>query len=97
MKKIVFLVSMVLLASCASKNKQIADQPIRGVKYSGEALASGKQIMENDCAKCHKAYSPKDFKQEDWKPIINRMAKKANLTDEQKYQVLDYITYTLSE
>ena len=55
-------------------------------------LAEGKDLYENNCAKCHKLYSPKDFTAEQWTPILIDMQKNADLSDEQRIKVYNYVT-----
>ena len=54
--------------------------------------AEGKDLYDNNCAKCHKLYNPKDFNSEQWKPILEVMQKNAGLTDEQRIKVYTYLT-----
>jgi cytochrome c5 len=55
-------------------------------------LAEGKSLFENNCAKCHKLYNPKDFSAEQWKPIIAVMQKEANLDDVAGQKIYNYLT-----
>jgi cytochrome c5 len=54
-------------------------------------LAAGKSMYENNCAKCHKLFSPTKFSEQDWKPVLVRMQKKAKLDDAQMAQISNYI------
>lgn len=58
-------------------------------------LAEGKNLYDNSCAKCHKLYEPKKFSQEEWKPILTRMQKKAHLDDVKMAAISNYITSQL--
>jgi cytochrome c5 len=58
-------------------------------------LAEGKNLYENSCARCHKLFEPKKFTQEDWKPILVKMQKKAHLDDTQMASISNYITSQL--
>lgn len=55
-------------------------------------LAEGQNLYENNCAKCHKLYDTKDFSAEEWKPIVERMQKKAHLDDLQGQKIYNYVT-----
>jgi len=98
MKKLLMIVSGLLLFSCATKNKTVTETPpkiaeIASVKdFDAAVVAKGKVIYTTNCAKCHKLYDAKDFKLADWKPILDDMAHKAKLTDEQKGQVWEYLS-----
>ena len=54
-------------------------------------LAAGKTLYENNCARCHKLYSPTKFSEQDWKPVLVRMQKKAKLVDVQMAGISNYI------
>ena len=54
-------------------------------------LAEGKNMYENNCAKCHKLFEPKKFTQEEWHPILVKMQKKAKLDDVQMASITNYI------
>lgn len=54
-------------------------------------LTEGKNMYENNCAKCHKLFEPKKFTQEEWHPILVKMQKKAKLDDVQIASITNYI------
>lgn len=54
-------------------------------------LAAGKMSYENNCAKCHKLFSPKDFSKAEWAPILVSMQKKAHLSDAEMAPITNYI------
>ena len=100
--KVLSLTAFVLfLFSCGTK--QVAtttttlSEPIAEVpsnKLTPE-LAEGKNLYDNSCGNCHKLYEPKKFTQEEWKPILVRMQKKAHLDDTQIASISNYITSQL--
>jgi cytochrome c5 len=56
-------------------------------------IASGKTLYENNCANCHKLFPKEKHDKEGWAVTVDRMAPKANITDEQKKLVYNYLTY----
>jgi mono/diheme cytochrome c family protein len=60
-----------------------------------EALAEGKTLFENNCAKCHNLYNPKDFSSEQWQSILIRMQKEAGLDYTQIASISNYINSQL--
>lgn len=88
MKKI-FAASIVLIlaASCTPK-ATVTNEPI---KTSTAQLLQGKTIFENSCGKCHKLPEPTAFTSVQWVGIMNSMAPKAKLNDEQHQWVYDYV------
>jgi cytochrome c5 len=51
----------------------------------------GKEIYESKCGNCHDLNKPSNYTFKQWNPIIDRMAKKANLDYLQKQNVLAYL------
>ena len=102
--KILILAAVtVLLVSCGTqKSAGVATteptapvtETIKAVALTPE-LAEGKNLYENSCARCHKLYDANKFTQEEWKPILTRMQKKAKLDDTQMASISHYITSQL--
>ncbi|WP_316632955.1 cytochrome c [uncultured Flavobacterium sp.] len=95
--KILILAAVVLLiVSCATKKSAPAavTEAAKTTELTSE-LAEGKNMYENNCAKCHKLFDPKKFSQENWKPILVKMQKKAKLDDTQMASISNYITSQL--
>jgi cytochrome c5 len=95
--KLFFLaVTTVFLASCSSKKSATvaAAKTPKEVVLTPELLA-GKSLYENSCVRCHKLYSPKEYTQESWKPILVKMQRKARLDDAQIASISNYITSQL--
>lgn len=88
MKKIIFgsLTMGLVLASCTQSG-------MAGSKLKKEKqIAEGKTIFENSCHKCHALPEPKAFTDEQWVGLVNAMAPKAKLTDEQGKLVYEYVS-----
>jgi hypothetical protein len=79
----------ILIYSCSPKVVP-ATEPKKNELSA--ALAEGKSLYENNCAKCHDLYKPKDFNTEQWKPILLSMQKKAEISDEQRDKIYNYLT-----
>lgn len=92
MKKFIATASFtaVLLVSCMPKAS--TKSTTAGTSMSTkEQLVQGKTIFENSCVKCHKLPEPTSRNAVQWTGIMNSMAQKAKLTDEQHKWVYDYI------
>lgn len=94
------MLTALVIASCSGKKTIAAAENNIPKETSKEAdltpeLMMGKNLYENSCAKCHKLYNPKEYIQEDWKPILIRMQKKAHLDDTQMVSISNYITSQL--
>lgn len=79
----------ILLYSCAPKFAA-STTAVKNVELT-PALAEGKNLFESNCTKCHGLPPVTKHTKEDWIPVVTRMAKKANLTEEQKGLVYNYI------
>lgn len=55
-------------------------------------LIAAKMSYENNCAKCHELFKPKDYTAEQWKPILVSMQKKAKITDQEREKIYTYLT-----
>jgi len=105
--KIITLIGLaVIIYSCASKSS-IPTTKVKKEELNAKVsipfatvektvmtaeLAEGMYLYENNCAKCHKLYSPKDFNAEEWKPIVKRKQKKEQLIDLDGQKVYNYVT-----
>ncbi|MCJ8154817.1 cytochrome c [Chryseobacterium sp. SSA4.19] len=92
MKKIIAVASLaaVVLSSCTSKVPTAA-APTGPAVSTAAQMAQGKTIFENSCGRCHKLPDPTAHTPVQWVGIMNSMAPKAKLTDEQHQWVYDYI------
>lgn len=105
--KIITLAALgILLYSCASKTPTPVAEAKKETNTKDllldskivvmtKELSEGKNLFENNCAKCHKLYDPKDFSAQDWKPILVQMQKQARLDDTQISMISNYITSQL--
>ncbi|QBZ99096.1 cytochrome c [Flavobacterium sangjuense] len=97
-KVLALSVLAVIIYSCASKSSVPTTEVKKTEPTASIAtvmtpeLAEGKSLYENNCAKCHKLYDPKDFSAEAWKPIVASMQKKAHLDDVAGQKIYNYVT-----
>jgi cytochrome c5 len=94
-KVLALAVLALIIYSCASKSNTstaATPAPAPAATVMTPALAEGKELYENNCAKCHKLFDAKDFSAEEWKPIVLRMQKKAHLDDLQGEKIYNYLT-----
>jgi hypothetical protein len=81
---------ILVLASCTPKSTPVTEAP-KSATSTAEQIAQGKTIYETACKRCHKLYEPTEFTSVEWVGILNAMAPKAKLTDEQHQWVYDYV------
>lgn len=98
--KILFL-SAVLL-SCKTKEKEsstnvtsmtplieVAQKKFPGITQTD--LNEGESILKNDCSGCHGSPKIKSRDEEGWKKVVDWMAPKAKLNDNQKQKLLQFV------
>jgi mono/diheme cytochrome c family protein len=99
-KYILMAFAALAIASCASKivamepsDHAVPQMPkvSETLPISEERIVEGRATYQNNCAKCHKLYSPTEFSRLEWEPILVRMQPKAKLDDAQISLVRDYI------
>lgn len=90
------IVLAAMIYSCASKPvvQSAPKEEVKIVALSKE-LTEGKNLYENNCAKCHKLFEPSSHNKEDWKTILVRMQRKAKIDDAQTASIYDYVTSEL--
>ena len=57
----------------------------------GGDLSRGAQTWVNNCARCHNARDPKEFRDDQWRPIAFHMRIRAGLTGQQTRDVLKFL------
>lgn len=83
-------IGVLLFTLCVSISA-FAQQSNEKIKPENDSISAGKQIFENNCGKCHTLFTPSKFNASQWGIWVNRMQKRAHITDEQKILVLKYL------
>lgn len=105
MKKVLLLCTVItgftIIYSCSHKAAPtIPSRPVEAVTgnkpdttdfASSNPMIAGRAIYEVKCTKCHQKKNMGNWTQEEWKPILNSMTKKAKLNDLQIAQVTQYV------
>jgi mono/diheme cytochrome c family protein len=87
MKKIVLVISSIILVSCSSTKLVTVPNPTENdasriaTSYPGVTLAElnqGKMHFENNCGKCHGLKSPGSESESAWRSIVPKMTAKVN-------------------
>lgn len=79
----------VLLVSCAARVVTPAAEATKGLTPE---LAEGKMLFQDNCAKCHGLKNPNKYTPEEWQPILQRMQKKAKISDAEREKIYRYVT-----
>lgn len=91
MKKIFVASSIIAIFAASCTPKAVATTTASPIKSTADQIAQGKTIFENSCGKCHKLPEPASHNSVQWVGIMNSMAPKAKLNEEQHQWVYDYI------
>lgn len=103
MKKLLFASALAaLVAACAHKATPAASTTSAGTTApsttttspSNTAVAkveAGHQVYNAKCGRCHALKEPSHYTAERWVPILQSMAPKARLSEEETANVLAYV------
>ena len=94
MKKLIFVGTVALLASCAPKTTEVVEEAIE-VSYPTAEIGQGKGLYDAKCQKCHKLKVVDNYTTEEWATILPKMAKKAKMEDSETALVQEFITWEL--
>ncbi len=87
------ILSLVVLAlvfnSCGPSKATVAKSELAILIAKQNA---GKEIYENNCAKCHQLSDPKSHSVQEWQPILKKMQVKARLQDADMDKILAYLS-----
>lgn len=80
----------LVICSCSKKLVMPSGEVKKGLTPE---LAEGKELFVNNCAKCHSLKNPNNYTAVEWRPILVKMAKRANITDAEREKIYNYVTY----
>lgn len=91
MKRIV-CISSILLAACSQKiTPTTAVVPETAKETVMANVVEGQKIYQANCGRCHELPNPTALSQRDWKPIMERMCRKARLSEAEKMHATAYV------
>ena len=99
MKKIIVIISLIIFSACASKKLSTSkenDKPKEKetaavVAATPEEINAGKANYGQYCGTCHKLYDIESESESEWRKIIPRMSKKANIDSKTEETILKYV------
>ena len=90
MKKLTFITSLLLLASCSQKTiEPVTKTDLKPA--TSEDIARGKSLYAEHCIECHKSFNPSDFSEKQWRHEVPPMAKKAKIDATTESLILAYV------
>ena len=94
--KQLIMLSFLFMIGCTA-TKKVTSTTVEPQKTPSDAVAQGKDLYENRCAKCHKLYAASDYNIQRWPRILNSMQYKAKITDQQKELILSYLSNSIKQ
>lgn len=89
-KTLVLLVAAGLI-SCVSALYVPTQKDAVSQNTSLEKLQQGRGLYIKQCGSCHNLYLPSSYTSKAWKPIMDRMQKRAHIDDSQKELIMAYL------
>lgn len=88
------LLALVLLAgvACTSQLYVPSEKNVnKFMEASLPELQQGHDLYLNNCGKCHKLHNPSSQSNIEWKGVLEKMAPKAKLNEEQSFLIYRYL------
>jgi cytochrome c2 len=60
-------------------------------KTTVDSVKTGNDLYENKCKRCHKLKDPAKYTMVQWPRLVNKMQKRAKITDQEKAIILTYL------
>ncbi|RAJ75195.1 entry exclusion lipoprotein TrbK [Chitinophaga dinghuensis] len=86
-----FAVIAVLLWGCSKSTVPTDTAAKTEAAFAKYPDSPGKEVYRENCNRCHAYKWPETRSVDKWPSIIDRMAKKARLSEDQKAAVLDFV------
>ena len=87
----VVLMQFVIIASVSAGLYKPAKKDVTPGASLAE-LKKGRELYINNCASCHTLYEPERYDTARWNRIMNKMAPKAHINNQDKALILKYVT-----
>jgi mono/diheme cytochrome c family protein len=78
-------------SSSSTASTTPADEPVKSKTAASATIEAGHTIYTSKCGRCHGLKEVGNYTAERWVPILNSMAPKAKLTEDETAQVLAYV------
>jgi len=90
-RKILISIAIVGLIGCVSALYVPTKKDAISQNTSLEKLQQGRELYIKRCGSCHNLYLPSGYTSKAWKPIIDKMQKRAHIDDSQKELIATYL------
>ena len=89
--KRLFSMAIVILLSTAGSVSAIKQSDTLKNRMPLDSIANGKALYEKSCQRCHKLKDPAKYTAVQWPGLVNKMQKRAKITDVEKEIILTYL------
>lgn len=90
-RNIIISVLILLIFSCSSPLYSPTKENVAPTANL-DKLKKGRQLYVNKCSSCHTLFLPEKFNRAQWTEAVNHMQQKAQITDEEKELIIDYLS-----
>jgi cytochrome c2 len=87
--------SILFFSACTSSASKYYEPTAANAEKANlplETLIAGRTIYMERCGECHNLYKPSRYTAEEWPKYVNKMQGKAKITDDQKMNIIAYLT-----
>jgi cytochrome c2 len=92
MKANYFYSLMILFVlGCYTSLSALTPNELMKNKVQRDSAVIGKTLYENSCARCHSLKDPAKYTMHQWPGLVDKMQKRAKITNEQKAIILTYL------
>ena len=85
----------IAVAACSHKTAtetSASTEKTSSASVTYEQYMEGKKVYQQYCGKCHGLKSPGDYTAERWVKLIDKMAGRAKIDENQKEQIYRYVS-----
>jgi mono/diheme cytochrome c family protein len=84
---------VALLIACSPKTTESITEADGNMPKA--AIGEGKVVYMKKCSRCHALKTVENFSREQWDNILPNMIRKAELSEEEAYQVTEYVHWEI--
>jgi hypothetical protein len=85
------VMSVVFMTGCAGSLYEPTSENTRPGSNLGNLIA-GKHLFESRCTQCHQIYLPCELNEDQWKEKLDEMQPRAEITNDEKSLIYQYVT-----
>ena len=85
-----FITTTGYSAEAQAKNDSGSEKAEKAKSKKGD-FVKGAQLWANNCARCHNYRSPKDYRDELWKPVLYHMRLRGGFTGQETRDILEFL------